>query len=273
MVESRHTTTTSLSAYVDGELPPDQAAAVAEHLATCFSCSSEYETMLETVGILRTQLQPYAAPDVLRARIRTAIASTPSGGAVERHQSADVQSTRGWSPWRRIASWAAVVLLAAALGSGLTLIAGVGRDDSSIASEVFASHLRSLMPDHLTDVRSSDQHNVKPWFNGRLDYSPNVPRLDEQGFPLLGGRIDYIDRRPVAVVVYGRRQHLINVFSWPTAGGDARRDIAAKNGYTMIHWRARGAEHWVLSDLNAAELQGFATLFQAADSVTQPPAR
>jgi anti-sigma factor RsiW len=264
MSERCQTTLTSLSAYVDGELPPHEAAAVAEHLATCFPCSAEYETMLETVSSLRDQLERFTAPDVLRARIRTAIASTASGDAGDRAAVQIAQPRRG-ARWTRIGSWAAAILLAAALGSSATLIATRGHDrgDTSIASQVLASHVRSLMPDHLTDVRSNDTHNVKPWFNGRLDFSPTVPRLEDQGYPLLGGRLDYVNGRPVAVVVYGRRQHVINVFSWPSAGPDVAREMTAKNGYTMIHWRSEGTEHWVLSDVNSAELQSFAGLLQA----------
>lgn len=164
--------------------------------------------------------------------------------------------------WSRAGSWAASLLLAASLGSAVTFFASAGRNrnDNAIASQVLASHLRSLMPEHLTDVRSNDQHNVKPWFNGRLDYSPNVPRLEDQGFPLIGGRVDYVAGRPVAVVVYARRQHVINVFSWPSSEGDLPRETSSKNGYTMIRWRSQGVEHWVLSDLNANELQSFAKL-------------
>jgi anti-sigma factor RsiW len=264
MPERCQTTIASLSAYIDGELPPAQAAAVAEHLATCCPCSTEYETMLETVGSLRAGLERLTAPDVLRARIRAAIASTPSGDAIDRSPAAAPQQTERRVPWSRVGSWAAALLFAAALGSGATLAAARGRagGNASIASEVLASHVRSLMPEHLTDVRSNDQHNVKPWFNGRLDYSPTVPRLEEQGFPLIGGRMDYLGGRPVAVVVYGRRQHVINVFSWPSTETALPREMSTKNGYTMIHWRSEGAEHWVLSDLNAAELQSFAGLLQ-----------
>ena len=267
MTETCNTTQASLSAYIDGELPPDQAAAVAEHLASCATCSDEYETMLETVGLLRTQLTRYTAPDVLRARIRTALASTPGEPAGEDAEPLPPPRRRQRvAGWRRAASWAAVILVAAALGSGASMVV-VGRDRqaSSVTAEVLTSHVRSLMPDHLTDVRSSDQHNVKPWFNGRLDFSPSVPRLEEQGFPLLGGRLDYVDDRPVAVVVYGRREHIINVYSWPTAAADAPAAMTTSHGYTLLHWRSRGSEHWVVSDVNAGELQGFAALLRAAD--------
>jgi anti-sigma factor RsiW len=268
MSDSQHTTNEYMSAYVDGELPPQQAAAVAAHLATCFACSADYETMLETVRSLRGGLERYTAPDVLRARIRTAVAATPSESAQGSLPTMITPVAGRRASWLRIGRWAAVALVAAALGSEATLVVtrnGAARDETEIASQVFASHLRSLMPDHLTDVRSSDQHNVKPWFNGRLDYSPIVPRLEEQGFPLIGGRIDYVGGRAVAVIVYGRRQHMINVFSWPSAAPAQAREIEGENGYTMIHWRSHGTERWVLSDLNARELQGFVSLLEAAD--------
>lgn len=270
MSERCQTTRDLLSAYVDGELPPAEAEAIADHLATCAQCSAEYQTMLETVAAVRSQLERYAAPDVLRARIRAALATTPveSGDDVERSSTKRVASTTR-PTWIRAAARAAAVVLAAALGSGVTLLASNRRaDTSSVATQVLSSHVRSLMPDHLTDIRSTDQHNVKPWFNGRLDYSPNVPRFDEQGYSLIGGRVDYIGNRPVAVVVYSRRQHLINVFSWPAAGVDQTLTSTVANGYNMLHWRSRGIEKWVASDLNAAELAQFATMVRAADSAT-----
>ena len=251
----------ALSAYVDGELVPDQASEIAEHLMTCSSCSTEYQVLLETVGTLRSQLERYTAPDVLRARIRAAVATTPTEMTTERGSHALPRSQR------RIVAIASAVVIGAAFGSVATFVAaGRARGESSLASEVLASHLRSLMPEHLTDIRSSDQHNVKPWFNGRLDYSPSVPRFDDQGFPLIGGRVDYIGGRPVAVVVYGRRQHLINVFSWPTSAGDAPVSASTAKGYRMLSWRSGGIERWVVSDVNAPELRSFVALLQRADS-------
>jgi anti-sigma factor RsiW len=253
----------ALSAYVDGELAPDRAAEVAEHLMTCSSCSTEYQALLETVGTLRSQLERYTAPDVLRARIRAAVATTPTQITTERR----TYVLSGGRRRRRMVVVAAAIVVGAALGSAATFIAAGGpRREPSVASEVLASHLRSLMPEHLTDIRSSDQHNVKPWFNGRLDYSPSVPRFDDQGFPLIGGRVDYIGGRPVAVVVYGRRQHLINVFSWPTSAGGAPVRAAAAKGYNMFFWRSGGIERWVVSDVNPRELQSFVMLLQRSDS-------
>lgn len=267
MSEICHTTRDRLSAYVDGELPAPQAAAIAEHLTSCVACSEEYELTLDTVGRLRDELKRYKAPDVLRARVRTALASTPSAA----EPSSSTRPAARLSRMMRPAVWAASLLVAAVSGVAVTRLADRGeRRDSSVATEVLASHLRSLMPDHLTDVRSSDQHNVKPWFNGRLDYSPSVPRLEEEGFPLVGGRIDYVSGRPVAVVVYARRQHMINVFSWPTGEPDRAPTLSGAHGYNVLHWRSQGSERWVVSDLNAGELQSFAALLRGADSRATP---
>jgi anti-sigma factor RsiW len=248
-----------LSAYVDGELPPDRAMAVADHLTTCAECSSDYAAMLATVRTVRAEMVQLRAPDVLRARIRASLREE-SQETVRRVAPTPRHAWR--IPWNAVA--AALVLVVAS--SGLTMVATNRRAaDSPVAEAVLSSHIRSLMPEHLTDVRSNDQHNVKPWFNGRLDFSPTVPRLDDQGFPLLGGRLDYVHGRPVAVVVYGRRQHIINVFSWPvTDGGAATSAPRSRNGYNLEHWRDGAVEYWAVSDLNAAELRTFVTLLRRA---------
>jgi anti-sigma factor RsiW len=132
---------------------------------------------------------------------------------------------------------------------------------NAVEGQVLASHIRSLMPGHLTDVASNDQHNVKPWFNGRLNMSPDVPRLDSLGYPLVGGRLDYIDGRNVASVVYSRRQHVINVFSWPSPGASEPPRVAStSNGYNIIQGRRSGEEVWIVSDLSLPELQAFARM-------------
>jgi anti-sigma factor RsiW len=246
-----------LSAYVDGELPPEQAGEVAGHLASCAECAYEYEGILDTVSRLQEGLVQYRAPDVLRARIRAAIRE-------EQAVSEPVVRRRRYVPWRAIAA-AAVI---AVVSSGVTLVAsGRGASEPAVAEEVLASHIRSLMPTHLTDVYSNNQHNVKPWFNGRLDFSPSVPRLDDVGFPLLGGRVDYVHGRPVAVVVYGRRQHVINVFSWPaTADRDVGLSQESRHGYNLVHWRRGGVEYWVVSDLAVPDLRQFVALVEQGDT-------
>jgi mycothiol system anti-sigma-R factor len=247
-----------LGAYVDGELSPERSAALAEHLTTCAECARDYEHVLATVRTVRETMVRHRAPDTLRARIRASIRE-------ERPLQVAPPRRRWRIPWQA----AAAALVLVATSSVLSVaVARRGAGSEPVADAVLTSHIRALMPDHLTDVRSNDQHNVKPWFNGRLDYSPTVPRLDDAGFPLLGGRLDYLRDRPVAVVVYARRQHVIDVYSWPADAGDEPvSPIESRHGYNLMHWRHGGVEQWIASDLNAAELRQFATLLRAGEGM------
>ena len=190
------------------------------------------------------------APDVLKARIRSEIAK-PTPAFV-----APSPSTRTWT------MVAAGLLIAVVSAGSAYLAARRPVATATVADQVLSSHVRSLMPGHLTDVASTNLHNVKPWFNGRIDMSPTVPALDSAGFPLVGGRLDYVSGRTVAVVVYARRQHLINVFAWPATSDVSPPSTSTVRGYHLVHWVDGGVEHWAASDLGVAELSQFVSLFR-----------
>ncbi len=130
-----------------------------------------------------------------------------------------------------------------------------------VLDELVSSHIRSLMVEHLVDVVSSDQHTVKPWFSGKVDFSPPVKDLSADGFPLVGGRVDYVGGRPVAVIVYKRRLHIINVFIWPSANesGEGSRYLV-RQGYRLRRWTHGGLTFWAVSDVNDADLDTLAQL-------------
>lgn len=241
----------AMGAYVDGELMPDEGETIRDHLASCGLCAAEHETMVALSRRVKDGLERSRAPDVLRARIRSALAQV------------DVLEPPARPRRLRWPGLVAAGLAIAAVSAGASFaIARRGASSPSIGEQVLASHIRSLMPEHLTDVASNNSHNVKPWFNGRVDLSPAVPRLDSVGFPLVGGRLDYVGGRPVAVVVYTRRQHVINVFSWPTENRTVRAaTVSTGKGYHLVQWNNGGTEFWAASDLNVPELHQFVAFY------------
>ena len=168
--------------------------------------------------------------------------------------------------------------MAAALIVGVLLTAGVltsvlkaPTSTELLAQEAISSHIRSLMADHLSDVVSTDKHTVKPWFDGKLDFSPVVVDLAAQGYPLEGGRLDYLNNQPVAALVYRRQQHIINLFTWPTPNApDAKALTFTSQGYNVITWVQSEMSYWAVSDLNFDELTTFVQLFQAQASTSAP---
>jgi anti-sigma factor RsiW len=235
-----------IEGYLDGELDALRRAEIEEHLATCPRCGEEYAQLREQQANIRSQAPYYAAPPQLEQSLRAAL----------REAAADSRRDRRDPPWRLLAI-AASVLLAVSLMFNLRSLPGRTPEREIVAQTLLADHVRSLIGTHLLDVVSSDQHTVKPWFNGKLDYAPVVKDCAAQGFPLIGGRIEYVSDRAVAALVYKRREHVVNLFTWPAASSDAKAVTFTRNGFHIVHWSDPAMTYWAISDLNPAELQQF----------------
>ena len=236
-----------LGAYVDNELDLPASAEVSEHVDGCPPCQQRLAE-LESIRRLVQRLPYHTAPK----RLRDAVAAAATAPR--------------WRVTPRMFAMAAAAVMAVSLGAGFAIRdvrsqPGVEATDS-VAEAVVGSHVRALMGNHLLDVPSSDQHTVKPWFLGKLDFSPPVADLGTVGFPLVGGRLDYIAGRPVAAVIYERRQHTINLFVWPAAETREAIDARSIRGFQVRHWIRNAMSFWAVSDLNDQELDGFVQALQ-----------
>jgi anti-sigma factor RsiW len=204
--------------------------ALPQHLLSCQSC------------IVRTQARYYEAPPGLEQRIRQSLPRENSSP----------------SRWRWMAI-AASLVMGASLSWNVAMLRSRVDPRQLLATSILSAHIRSLAGNHLLDVPSSDQHTVKPWFNGKLDFSPAVKDLEE--YPLLGGRLEYFDGRPAAALIYGRRKHIINLFTWPAAT-PSTGTTETRNGYHLESWSSNGMMFWAVSDLNETELRKFVSRYQ-----------
>jgi len=239
-----------LDAYVDGELAEAERALLRDHLADCADCGPEAAAVERLHHDIRQSAPIYRAPEALRSRIRFALRREAAASAPE------ALRAPGWL------AYAASILLAVAVGSGGTFMMLGERQENTIAAEVIESHLRSLLGAHLTDVASSDQHTIKPWFAGRSDLSPPAVDLAGDGFPLVGGRLDLIGGKPVPALVYKRREHVINLFVLPASQAD-RDETVSRRGYTLRRWDEGDLGFWAVTDAAPAELVEFERLFRA----------
>ena len=246
-----------MHAYIDGELDLAAGLELERHLAECPRCASEYAALSAVRARLKEEAFRYEAPAALKEKIRRALpASVPSRATA-------YPSRRGaWVPRAvRFAVPMAIGAMLALIIAPLTISPALNQQ---LANEVVASHVRSLMATHLMDVASTDQHTVKPWFNGKLDFSPPVNDFAKDGFPLVGGRLDYIEGRPVAALVYQHAKHVINVFMWPTTGtATSAERIETEHGFNVEQMTVAGMNCWMVSDLNQLELHKFAGLIRA----------
>jgi len=240
-----------LPVYGDGELDLPRAVALEKHLESCASCKAALSAQRAFSKAVRSA--PYhRAPDSLRARLRQQLPSV-----------AEPSPTRVQTRRRSLAPWAGALAASFALAIGFNVFWSAQRAQTQLEDELISGHVRSLMVGHLQDVVSSDHHTVKPWFTGKLDFSPPVTDLTAQNFPLTGGRLDYIDQRNVAALAYRHGAHTINLFIWPDASAKKTApSLEARRGYNLVHWADGAMNYWAVSDLNSDELKAFAQLLQ-----------
>jgi anti-sigma factor RsiW len=252
-----------LHGYLDGELDLVRTLEIEEHLETCPDCAQQLWSQQTLRKAFRSASLYERAPSGLAVRVRASISQEGT-----REVRATSQPTPITMPapkrqtWNWLAVAAAIMLMALLTWRILPGTENRGKSDL-IAQELVGSHIRSLQPGHLFDVQSTDQHTVKPWFDGKLDFSPPVRDLTGEGFPLIGGRLDYVDHRAVAALVYQRHQHLINVFIWP-ADRQTNNNLHSESnqGYNVVFWEHGGMYLCAVSDLSTNELQQFAQLLE-----------
>ena len=246
-----------LPAYFDKELSISDSNAVELHLENCLECQQAYAEQSSVSALLRKEAVYFEAPSYLAQRINLAL---------PRDSSPSKRSSNAWKiNW--LNAGAVVVSVAAMVMSGGLYVMQPSAEER-FTEELLSNHVRSLQVDHLADVISSDRHTVKPWFNGKLDFSPTITDLSSQGFPLGGGRLDYLNERIVAVLVYRRHEHPINLYIWPEAEQKAvPQDVApqlqSRKGFHLIRWSTGGMNYCAVSELNTKELENFVALVGA----------
>ena len=242
-----------LAGLVDGELDAANTALAEAHVARCDGCREELERLQAVRAMLTGEGVRHHAPDEVRARIL----ALPDLGALPANSN------------RRIPSWlapGAIGAIAAALA--MVVVVGPIQQQSALDGQLISSHVRSLQPGHLTDVETTNQHIVKPWFNGKIDFAPPVPELADKGFPLAGGRLDSIGGETVAAIVYHRRLHTVNLFVWPGSLGATR--VAVENGFALAEWHEDGLNFAAVSDIPADELRQFKDFYRSRAGLGPP---
>jgi anti-sigma factor RsiW len=244
-----HDCTPLFDSYLDGELDLTASVALEGHLSDCASCRSILENRQHLTTLIQQEIPRFSAPSRLKAQIRTAIRAEERASSPSFH----------WNHWfTPLWTAAACGLLVVSL-----LVCFWPPSSHSLMDEVLADHIRSLQVDHLLDVASTDQHTVKPWFAGKLTYSPPVVDLTSDGYPLIGGRLDVLQNQEVSAIVYQHRKHTINLFIYPVQQSPQRESFHQQDGYHVFVWSSSGMNYLAVSDLNQKELQEFIDLIRA----------
>jgi anti-sigma factor RsiW len=258
--------------YLDGELDPITSQTIEQHLRVCGRCDQAYKTHGSLIRAIGNATPYFKAPAELRERIRSSLREETTdrpvrngvpGAQIQFHKrQPEPRSILSEIPWNWLGLAAAIMLAAVIVSNVVSQLQRPGTDQF-LATQLIASHARSLLANHLTDVASSDQHTVKPWLDAKLDFAPPVVDLSQKGFPLIGGRLDYLDNRAVAALIYQRRKHFINLFIWPVGPDTAMSTKAmTRQGYQLLHWVDPDFNYWAVSDVNEKELQEFKQLFE-----------
>ena len=246
-----------IAGYVDNELDNLECMRLDSHVSACGPCQHERTQQVFVSQELRRELTRFRAPARLHRRVRDSLRK-------------DRATAQPW--WRRMGGSALVpaagVAFAALFSANIFILASVPSAEDRLAGNVLDSHLRALMTARPIDVASSDQHTVKPWYAGRLDFSPPVTDYAAEGFPLIGGRVDYVDGRSVAALVYQHHKHVVDAFIWPSAGSSPKAPaVLAQRGYNLVHWTRDGMTYWLASDLETPELMHLEALLASSSSM------
>src|SRR5438876_11359204 len=267
-----------MDGYLDGELDPITNQAIEQHLRECRNCDERYTANRTLIRAINSAIPYHKAPVELRERIQSSLREqiaerptrnvAPDAQTVIAKKQREPRSVLFGTSWNWLALAASIVFVAIVAWNLVPWLqqpsAGA---EQFLATQLIASHVRSLMANHLADVASSDQHTVKPWLDAKLDFAPAVVDLSSEGFPLIGGRLDYLDNRPVAALIYQRRKHFINLFVWPAAPDATRTPkTITRQGYQLVHWVDSDFNYWAVSDVNEKDLEAFKQQFGAQTS-------
>jgi len=266
-----------MDGYLDGELDPITSQTIERHLRDCPECARTHEAHRALVHSIGSAMPYYNAPSGLRERIQFSLREetaeqpvrnvVPDARPVIAEKQREPRSIIFGTSWNWLALAASIVLVAIIAWNLVPRLQQSGVNaEQFLATQLIASHVRSLMANHLADVASSDQHTVKPWLDARLDFAPPVVDLANAGFPLIGGRLDYLDQRQVAALIYQRRKHFINLFVWPAADASRTTKEISHQGYQLLHWVDSDFNYWAVSDVSANDLQTFKQQFELQTS-------
>jgi anti-sigma factor RsiW len=256
-----------VNAFVDGELDLNSQLEMEQRLAAEPALRKQVEELRELRESVRAHAAYHSAPDAVRRRMATLMDSPQASSQAQRrptpaHNTSLGEWVQRWLGWRPLA---ASLSFAAVLAVAVNVVRIQSSNDERLTDDVVASHVRSTLGQHLVDVASSDHHTVKPFLSAKLGFSPPVEELQVPGSVFLGGRIDYLDGRPVAALVYKQGEHVVNSFVWPSAASDSKPILSTERGFRTAHWSHNGMAHWVISDVNSEEFQAIVGAVQTVD--------